>query len=133
SVLRAMLLDIGGEFGLADVEQRPTALVERPFDVVAAQGILYHLYDQRAFLRSLHLMTRRLLIVDTQLNGRGDELLTLRREYPLNPRYSHVSGIALTPSLPALVALLDEAGFRAPRVIPFPGVVRNRWGRVVDR
>lgn len=130
--LQSLLPDIHCDFDVVDVERLPAALLAESFDVVLAQGILYHLYDQLAFLRHVREMTRRLLILDTQLNGRMDRLLTLRRERGGHARYSNVTGLALAPSLPALVALLQEAGFRSLRVVPFPSRARDERGRSLD-
>jgi 2-polyprenyl-3-methyl-5-hydroxy-6-metoxy-1,4-benzoquinol methylase len=129
--LKKMLPPLDVDFCLLNVEELSNHITDK-FDVVSAQGILYHLYDQALFLRNLHRMTGKVLILDTLLNGRMDNSLQLMKEDPDNLRDSPFSRLSLAPSLPVTVELLRQAGFTDIYIVPYPGMVHDGKGKVID-
>lgn len=106
--------------------------IDRRFDVVLAQGIMYHTYDHLNFVRQLYRLTKRLLIIDIMLNGRMTTTLDLGEEEPDNLRDSPFSSISLVPSLPVVLRLLKAAGFREIKSVPFPARIRDSGGLIID-
>lgn len=122
-ILRRML-SLEGEFRVLNVERLEGQVTDK-FDVVIAAGILYHLYDQASFIKSLHTVTGKLLIINTFLNGRMDMQLAMMHEDLMYTRDSPFSQISLAPSLPVVVELLRNAGFKEIYVVPLPEDVKD--------
>ena len=129
-VIRSLAGISNVEFLAMNVEKLEA--LERQFDVVLAQGIMYHTYDHLGFVRQVHRLTKSLAIIDTMLNGRMTTTLDLDEERSDNPRDSPFSSVSLTPSLPVVLRLLKAAGFKDIHNIPFPARVRNSAGNVID-
>jgi len=125
------LLDMKPRFVLADVEDAGAWSGER-FDVVLAQGILHHIYDHLAFVKGLHRVTGKLMMMDVHLNGRMDACADMWVENPENIRDSPYSGLSLCPSLTVLVSLLKHAGFRRLYRVPYPRRIRDGQGYAID-
>lgn len=119
-------------FELVDVEDlRP--LQGRTFDVVVAQGILYHLYDHMAFLRHAARLATRVLIIDTHIAGGLEPVAKMTEEDRDCSRKSPVTAISLTPSVVTLLALLRAAGCDNLFHMPWPGRIRASDGSPVDK
>lgn len=89
------------------------------FDVVLAQGVMYHVYDHPRFVKNLHRLTRRVLVLEGACSGRTDMLCKADMEETTNLRAS-VHGPVLYPSIPWTVNLLHWAGFSKVSYIMYP-------------
>lgn len=97
------------------------------FDVVLAQGVMYHVYDHPRFIKNLKRLTRRLLVLEGGCSGRPDHLCKAEMEKADNLRAS-IHGPVLYPSLPWMVELLRWAGFRDVRYMQLPEGIPDTWG-----
>lgn len=129
--LKRILPSLNVDFQLLNVEEL-NEHIKGKFDVVSAQGILYHLYDQASFIGNLHRLTGDILILDTLLNGRLDDSVILMREDAMNLRDSPFCELSLAPSLPVVVELMRQGGYKDIYIVPYPGMIRDSNGKVVD-
>lgn len=97
------------------------------FDLVLAQGVLYHVYDQPRFLRNLYRLTGRAAVVEGECSGRSDHMCWAGLENTDNLRMS-IHGPVLAPSLPWMAEMLRWAGFRDLCYIRLPPGVADGWG-----
>lgn len=97
-------------FAVADIEETATATSLPMADLVFCFGLLYHLESPFRAIRHLRALTRRYLLIETQILP-GDELhFRLIAE-----GHNTTQGLrhhALVPTRPALVKMLQVAGFR---------------------
>ena len=89
------------------------------FDLVLAQGVMYHVYDHPRFIRNLYRLTRRVLILEGACSGRADCMCKPDVEETDFLRAS-IHGPVLYPSLPWMVALLRWAGFKQVNYVMYP-------------
>ncbi|HIE11002.1 MAG TPA: DUF1698 domain-containing protein [Kiritimatiellae bacterium] len=123
---RALALESVASYRNLDMEYGLERL-EPDFDVVLAQGVIYHVYDHPRFLRNLHRLTRGWLVLEGACSGRTDYLCKAELEDTSNLRAS-IHGPVLYPSLPWLVRLLRWTGFDALHYIRLPSDIEDRWG-----
>jgi 2-polyprenyl-3-methyl-5-hydroxy-6-metoxy-1,4-benzoquinol methylase len=97
------------------------------YDVVLAQGLLYHLYDHLSFLEALYRVTNKFLVLETALSGRFGFLNLTQLENVIEPR-TGTQGISIYPSYTTVLALLRVAGFRKVSRILAPEHVTDREG-----
>lgn len=102
-------------------------------DFVLAYGLIYHLENPIRFLRLASRLCRQHILIETQLfpydiSGRVEDgafhnlravhgVFALAPDYP-DKREGGVGGLALIPSLNALVYLLEAVGFADVEVLP---------------
>jgi len=94
------------------LEQMPPGLGD--FDAVFSMGVLYHRRDPASHLAELAARLRPdgLLVLETLVvPGDGEEVLV-----PAG-RYAGMRNVHALPSLPSLVAWLEQAGFASPRCL----------------
>ena len=106
------------------------------FDVVLCLGILYHLENPIGCLRRIRSVTRRVCVIDTQLNRFSGQIETpdgrasvvQRRPSALalfDESIGELSGVqqlSLVPNHPAMLRILEAVGFtRVVHVMPFAG------------
>ena len=101
--------------------------IDDVFDVVLAQGVMYHVYDHPRFVRNLHRLTKRVLVLEGGCSGRTDFYCKADMEDTGNLRAS-IHGPVLYPSLPWMVELLRWVGFEDIRYVRLPADVPDRWG-----
>lgn len=89
------------------------------FDVVLAQGVLYHVFDHPRFLRNMFRLTRRVLVLEGACSGRRDEYCRAMLENPRDLRES-IHGPVLYPSLSWMIDVVRWAGFRNVCYICYP-------------
>ena len=118
-------------FVLVNVEDMEAAL-PGPFDVVSAQGILYHICDHLAFLRKLFRVTKHALILETHILRTLQPFSQLWHENREYPRDNPYSSISMCPTLPVLVEMLREVGFTSLQVVPYPGSRNGNRGLVAN-
>ena len=123
---RTLRLEFVASYRNLDMEYGLEQLDET-FDVVLAQGVIYHVYDHPRFVKNLHRLTRGWLVLEGACSGRTDYLCKADLEDTANLRAS-VHGPVLYPSLPWLVRLLRWAGFDALHYVRLPSDVEDRWG-----
>jgi SAM-dependent methyltransferase len=118
-------------FRTADVED----LVADPVDMVFCVGLLYHLENPFRALRKIAAVSRRLLVLETVLTDSPDRTMTLVDEESRGEDQG-LAYIALRISEPALLFMLDRAGFsHAKRLgtVPFLGGSMYRGVFLVGR
>lgn len=99
------------EFGLEQLSDT--------YDLVSAQGVMYHVFDHPRFCRNLYQLTRHGLILEGACSGRTDEYCRPMLENPKDLRES-IHGPVLYPSLRWMIEVMRWAGFRDVRYINFP-------------
>ena len=97
------------------------------FDVVLAQGVMYHVYDHPRFIRNLYRLTRKVLVLEGDCSGRLDRLCQAGMEDTGTMRAS-IHGPSLAPSIPWAVDLLRWVGFRNLTYVCLPSEVQDQWG-----
>ena len=132
-----MIRDIYGlanlDFIRAEVKSPAVEQLE-PADLVLMYGLLYHLEDPIAVLRTAFRVTRRLLLIETQvvntnLTGSIDwgahgNQIALRGSFgvidepDLRNVENGITGLALVPSIDVLLWLLTRIGFASASVVP---------------
>ena len=100
--------------------------MDETFDLVLAQGVLYHVYDQPRFVRNLYRLTGRAVVVEGYCSGRSDHMCLASLEETENLRMS-IHGPVLAPSLAWMVEMLRWAGFRDLCYILLPPGVADAW------
>lgn len=126
-LLHTMLgLDARCAYRHVDMEQQ-LEQIERPYDVVLAQGVMYHTYDHPRFIRNLRRLTGKLLILEGGCSGRADFLCKADLERQDHLRAS-IHGPVLYPSVPWMMELLRWAGFRELHYVALPPGIPDRWG-----
>lgn len=93
--------------------------LDETFDLVLAQGVMYHVYDHPRFIRNLHRMTRKVLVLEGACSGRRDTHCRAALEDPNNLRES-VHGPVLYPSLSWMITLLRWIGFHRVTYVGYP-------------
>lgn len=118
----------------ATFEEADVFDIERfgPFDVVLLFGILYHVDSPIEFLRRVRKVTRRLLVVDTNVLPLDEPVLQLRYEDTGMVLNAAGAPLVAVPSVSAVTRMLRHTGFGDVRVVPpaadgFGG--RVRWKR----
>jgi SAM-dependent methyltransferase len=99
----------GTHFAVVDIEDPMMAAALPPADLVFCFGLLYHLEDPFRGIRHLHALTRRCLLIETQILP-GDEL-HLRLIAEGRNATQGLRHHALVPTRRALVKMLQVAGF----------------------
>jgi hypothetical protein len=132
-----MIRDVYGlanlDFMHADVTSPVIGHLE-PAELVLMYGLLYHLEDPIRALRNAFLLTRRLLLIETQVTntnltgvidwGAHYNQIALRGSFAVidEPNLSNVengvTGLALVPSSDVLLWLLQRIGFASASVVP---------------
>lgn len=97
------------------------------FDIVLAQGVFYHVYDQPRFIKNLYRLTNRVLILEGQCSGRADKLCFATIE-DVNDMRSSIHGPVIYPALSWMIELSRWAGFREVYYVPLPPEVPDAWG-----
>src|SRR5258706_5376012 len=115
-------------------EQADVFDIERfgPFDVVLLFGILYHVDSPIELLRKVRAVTRKLLIVDTNVLPLDEPVVQLRYEDTGMVLNASRSSLVAVPSVSAVTRMLRHTGFGDIRVVaPDPGGAggRVRWKR----
>jgi 2-polyprenyl-3-methyl-5-hydroxy-6-metoxy-1,4-benzoquinol methylase len=100
--------------------------LQRTFDVVLAQGVMYHVYDHPRFVRNLYRMTDKLVIIEGSASGRMDKHCLAVMEKKEEMRAS-IHGPALSPSIPWIVELMRWAGFKDLAYIDLPAGIDDVW------
>jgi SAM-dependent methyltransferase len=118
----------------ASFEQADVFDIERfgPFDVVLLFGILYHVDSPIDLLRRVRKVTRRLLVVDTNVLPLDEPVIQLRYEDTGMVLNSASAPLVAVPSVSAVTRMLRHTGFGDVRVVPpAPGGFggRLRWKR----
>lgn len=122
----------GLEFEVLDLHDLP-AQDRGPFDVCLFNGILYHLPDPVAGLRTAVDHTRELLILNTATSSRRRKALVLNRESDELP-VSGVDRLAWLPTPDVLRPILEWCGMPHVRVVwetAQPVDAPRGWGRVL--
>lgn len=107
------------EFGLEQMKDT--------YDVVLAQGVMYHVYDHPRFLKNLYRLTNKLLILEGGCSGQADLLCYPDIERTGHLRYS-IHGPVLYPSVAWTIELLRWAGFREVIYVDLPDGIEDVWG-----
>ena len=107
------------EYGLENLKES--------FDLVLAQGVMYHVYDHPRFIRNLYRLTRKVLVLEGDCSGRLDRLCQAVMEDTGTMRAS-IHGPSLAPSIPWAVDLLRWVGFRNLTYVCLPSEVQDQWG-----
>lgn len=97
------------------------------YDIVVAQGVLYHVYDQPRFLKNMYRLTNKVLVLEGECSGRADNLCIGTLEDANNIR-SSLHGPAIYPSLPWMIQMARWAGFRKIHYVPLPENIEDGWG-----
>ncbi len=106
-------------FAVVDLEAKAAAAALPPSDLVFCFGLLYHLENPFAAIRHLHALTRRYMLIETQiLPGEGLDFRLISEGQNATQGLHHH---ALIPTRQALVKMLKVAGFH--RVLRFEGSV----------
>lgn len=105
---KLLQIDNSCDFKLQDLSQ-DTHIQQT--DVLLCAGLLYHLTDHVGFLQALRNSTKKMLILDTSLNGKSDDTSTLVFEDKHMLRKA-IKGIAFDPSLRNVINLLRWVGFK---------------------
>lgn len=113
-------------FQQGDMEYGMEALNET-FDLVLAQGVMYHVYDHPRFVKNLYRLSRRMVIVEGDCSGRDDDFCYPVIENVQDPRAS-IYGPSLEPSLSWMIILLRWAGFKDVAYVRPPAEVEESWG-----
>ena len=100
--------------------------MKESYDLVLAQGVLYHVYDHPRFLKNMFRLTRRVLVLEGECSGRSDNLCIAKMEETANLR-SSVHGPVIYPSLSWMVELLRWVGFRGITYVQLPLEVEDTW------
>ena len=98
-----------------------------PYDLVLAQGVLYHVYDHPGFVRELYRLTGRLLVLEGDCSGYAGNVCLAKMEDTACLRYS-IHGPAIYPSVRWMVELLRWAGFEQVGYVRLPAEIRDTWG-----
>ncbi len=114
------------EYRNVDMESGLESLQEQ-YDLVLAQGVMYHVYDHPRFVRNLYRLTRKVLVLEGACSGRRDNLCKADIEDPMNLRES-VHGPVLYPSLPWMITMLRWAGFKDVRYVAHPSGLKDICG-----
>lgn len=114
------------EYRNVDMESGLESLQES-YDLVLAQGVMYHVYDHPRFVKNLCRLTRKVLVLEGACSGRSDNLCKADIEDPTNLRES-VHGPVLYPSLPWMIRMLRWAGFKDIRYVGHPAEVQDICG-----
>ena len=107
--------------------ERDLASLEPSFDLVLAQGLLYHLYDHRSFMQNVFRLTRRVLVLESLCSGHWGNVCRAALEDTGNLRMG-IHGPAMVPSLPWVARLMRWAGFEEIHYVPLPAGVPDAWG-----
>lgn len=116
-------------FRLGDMEYGLES-IEETFDIVLAQGVLYHVFDHPRFMRNLHRLTNKFLVLEGMASGRLDMMCRAVIERTEKSRLS-IHGPALVPSIPWTVDLLRWTGFRDLTYVDPPDDAPDHW--IFDR
>lgn len=122
--LRTVLGVPNCEYRRAHLEDDVWWAGEEPFDVTLFLGLFYHLADPLSVLRRGMALARRSIVVDTVVTPGSEPILALVPRNLAEPstRNSGLStGIRVKPTPAALVALLEDGGFREVEVLPNRG------------
>ena len=126
-LLRHMLnIEPSTQYQHVDMEYGMESLKDS-FDVVLAQGVMYHVYDHPRFIKNLYRLTRKVLVLEGDCSGRLDRLCQACMEDPSTMRAS-IYGPSLAPSVPWAVDLLRWAGFRNLTYVYLPAEIQDGWG-----
>jgi len=101
--------------------------LEGPYDLVLAQGVLYHVYDHPRFLKNLHRLTRGVLVLEGHCSGHSDLLCRAAME-PADSLRASIHGPVIYPSAPWMVELVRWAGFSEVYYVDFPSDIEGDWG-----
>jgi tRNA (mo5U34)-methyltransferase len=132
-----MIRDLYGlvnlDFMYAEVTSPAVAQLE-PAELVLMYGLLYHLEDPIGALRNAFRVTRRLLLIETQVAntnltgaidwGAHNNQIAVRGSFAVidEPDLSNVetgvTGLALVPSIDVVLWLLQRIGFASASVVP---------------
>jgi SAM-dependent methyltransferase len=119
-------------FRHAHLEDEPWWLGIEPVDICLFLGLFYHLTDPITVLRRAMALTREVMVVDTQVWAQGappraaadppenaPALILIRRNAnePTTVRSDITSMLRTVPTVPALVALLEDGGFATKGVL----------------
>ena len=97
------------------------------YDLVLAQGVMYHVYDHPRFIRNLYRLTRRILVLEGACSGCSDNLCAAVMEDTANLRAS-IHGPVIFPSLSWMIELLRWVGFKEVLYVNLPDGVKDTWG-----
>ena len=119
-------------FELADVFE--LKLSEEPFDIVLCLGLLYHVSKPFELMERIAGWNDDLLVIDTVLDTRAPgSYLRLHPQNLDDPRHAVDRAMALVPTGPAVVSLVEQFGYRSvalrPHFIDWSGAGCYREGR----
>ena len=109
-------------------------LNEEPFDIVLCLGLLYHVSKPFELMERIATWNTDLLVIDTTLDTsvRGSYFRVVQQDLD-DPRAAVDRPVALHPTSPAVVSLVDQFGYRSvmlrPRFTNWNGSVSYRDGR----
>ncbi len=107
------------EYGLEQLQET--------FDVVLAQGVMYHVYDHPRFLKNLHRLTNKVLVLEGGTSGYANRACWPDIEKTGHLRYS-IHGPVLYPSVSWTIELLHWVGFREVLYVDLPDGIADTWG-----
>jgi len=105
---------------------------ERSFDIVMTQGLLYHLYDHLGFMKEVHRIATKAVILETELSGEGPFRNLVKVEDVGDLRMG-TGGLAGYPGYGAVLALVRAAGFRRTVRIGHPNDEKDLHGYELGR
>jgi SAM-dependent methyltransferase len=105
------------EFRVLDFDRMNPETLGR-FDIVLNLGLLYHLPEPVAALRSTIAMSRGWVLLDTELATSIEPVLRVYWEEPIDIRDASTPGIVCFPSKSAIGLILRHLGVRESREIP---------------
>ncbi len=104
------------------------------FDVVFLFGVLYHVDRPVEFLDRVRRVTRRLVVVNTDVLPLDEPVIQLRYEDPAMELNAAGGALVTVPSVSAVVRMLRHVGFGGVEVLPpAPGGAEayRRWRRAI--
>ena len=107
------------EYGLEQLQET--------FDVVLAQGVMYHVYDHPRFLKNLFRLTNKVLVLEGGTSGYANRACWPDIEKTGHLRYS-IHGPVLYPSVAWTIELLRWVGFREVLYVDLPDGIADTWG-----
>ena len=118
-------------FELADVFE--LELGQEPFDIVLCLGLLYHVSRPFELMERIARWNDDLLVIDTTLDTRAGSYFRLHQQDVDDPRHAVDRPVALVPTGPAVVSLVEQFGYRAvalrPRFTDWTGAMGYRKGQ----
>jgi 2-polyprenyl-3-methyl-5-hydroxy-6-metoxy-1,4-benzoquinol methylase len=120
------------EFKVLDFWNMSPQSLDGTFDIVLNLGILYHLPKPLEALELTKSMTRRIILLDTQLIRSNDSIIKLLWEEPHDIRLANISGVVTRPSKRSIELMLRHIGaaewFEIPiRTTDMPRDYLDHW------